>query len=226
MIISNFFQNIQIYFASVEKNRDKEKVEARRRRARLSLEEMMGILEKVKDFERSRSSVIELKLVPVCISDCLKDVRELFADRLEKKGITLDLQIHDDPWVLADAVTFKHQVVGNLLANAIKFSYENSSIQISAKAIGENVEIVFKDSGIGMNEEKKQKLFSELVESTMGTKGEKGTGFGVHLMCEFVAAYEGSVKVSSVCESDNPHDHGTEFSVTIPKAEKKDKKAS
>lgn len=72
-------------------------------------------------------------------------------------------------------------VVRNLISNAIKFSDQNSKIEISVKEKSGAIITSVKDYGTGMNEEVLNKLFSKSKFQKSGTMGEMGTGLGLVL---------------------------------------------
>jgi len=89
-------------------------------------------------------------------------------------------------------------VVRNLMNNAIKFSYQNSKIEISQELKDDLYVFTIQDYGIGMNRETLEKLFK--IESThpiSGTANEKGTGLGLIICKEFVERNGGSIWVES-----------------------------
>lgn len=107
-------------------------------------------------------------------------------------------------------------VLRNLLTNAIKFSYRNSSIQLNCRIDAHNnknntVEIEVKDFGIGINQSSIQKLFRiDQKVNSLGTANEKGSGLGLLLCKEFINMHKGAIWA----ESDEIS--GTSFKFTIP----------
>ena len=104
------------------------------------------------------------------------------------------------------------QVITNLLDNAIKFSHEETTVEISANIYNDKLsEFIVKDEGVGISEEGKEKLFKiGEVFSTEGTKGEKGTGLGLALAKQIVEKHGGDIWFYSNI------DEGSEFHVTLP----------
>jgi len=104
------------------------------------------------------------------------------------------------------------QVITNLLDNAIKFSPEETTVEISANIYNDKLsEFIVKDEGVGISEEGKEKLFKiGEVFSTEGTKGEKGTGLGLALAKQIVEKHGGDIWFYSNI------DEGSEFHVTLP----------
>ena len=102
-------------------------------------------------------------------------------------------------------------ILRNLINNAIKFTPNFGEITISVKQIERFLFISITDSGIGISEENKKKLFrTDVMYSTLGTNNEGGTGLGLILCKEFVNKLGGDIFVESV------DGQGTTFTFTIP----------
>jgi len=104
------------------------------------------------------------------------------------------------------------QVITNLLDNAIKFSHEETTVDITANIYNEKLsEFIVKDEGVGISEEGKEKLFKiGKVFSTEGTKGERGTGLGLALAKQIVEKHGGDIWFYSNIGK------GSEFHVILP----------
>jgi len=104
------------------------------------------------------------------------------------------------------------QVITNLLDNAIKFSHEDTTIEIRANIYNEKFsEFIVRDEGVGIPEEVKEKLFKiGKIFSTEGTKGERGTGLGLALAKQIVEQHGGDIWFYSNVGK------GSEFHVTLP----------
>ena len=84
-------------------------------------------------------------------------------------------------------------VFRNLLTNAIKFTKPNGTIALSAYKVEHKIIISVADSGVGIPEKNRSKLFTISSVATQGTKQEKGTGLGLLLCKEFVEKNGGSI---------------------------------
>lgn len=75
----------------------------------------------------------------------------------------------------------------------------------------DQVELIVKDNGAGMNKDKLKNLFKvDLSQSTLGTENEKGTGLGLLVCKEFMAKNDGDIRVNSEPSK------GSVFSLLIP----------
>jgi two-component system sensor histidine kinase/response regulator len=101
-------------------------------------------------------------------------------------------------------------IIRNLMQNAIKFTPRDGRIYFTVEKNKEGLSFCIEDKGIGMDADTQQKLFSEKQTSTDGTNMEKGNGFGLVIVKEFVELHQGSITVVSKVGL------GTTFTVQIP----------
>jgi signal transduction histidine kinase len=101
-------------------------------------------------------------------------------------------------------------VFRNLLANAIKFTPIEGVISITATTEDSHIEFSIQDSGVGMSPEQIDNITRGIQFTTRGTNREKGRGFGMVLVTEFLAKHKSTLKIES-----NPG-KGTRFSFRLP----------
>jgi len=105
-------------------------------------------------------------------------------------------------------------IIGNLIANAIKFTPSNGRIIVDLDILtlddGKFLEIQVKDTGKGISKEKLQKLGHSQAAEDAGTQGEKGYGLGIQLVSDMVNSLDGKLKLDSY------EGKGTTVVVTIP----------
>ena len=145
----------------------------------------------------------------------MEDVVDMFHNMAVSKRITLKTNVSADINLYADKNT-SSTIFRNLVNNAIKFTGEGGSVELSTKLDREKrlALIEVKDNGIGISEEKLKTLFhlDENV-SSRGTAGESGLGLGLQLVHEFVALNKGKIEVESELNK------GTTFKVFLPFSE-------
>jgi two-component system sensor histidine kinase/response regulator len=100
-------------------------------------------------------------------------------------------------------------VVRNFLSNAIKFSPDNSSIDIIMGTENDYAKVSVRDHGVGIAPERLDTIFHK-GETTYGTGGEEGSGLGLQLCQDFARKNGGDCMVESV------EGEGSTFSVLIP----------
>ena len=95
------------------------------------------------------------------------------------------------------------------MSNAVKFSPENSVIEITMKEEGQFAKVSVRDHGVGIEPDRLGSIFHK-GETTYGTDGEEGSGLGLQLCADFARKIGGDVQVESTLNE------GSTFSVFIP----------
>jgi signal transduction histidine kinase len=127
------------------------------------------------------------------------------------KHITIKNYVTANAGVLADLNHFDF-IIRNLLSNAIKFTHEHGQIELNSEKSASDVVFSVKDNGIGISPEQQQQFLKSNLQVSYGTKGEKGSGLGLQLICEFVQANNGSIWLESIQGA------GTTFYFSFPLA--------
>ncbi|WP_207421690.1 hybrid sensor histidine kinase/response regulator [Desertivirga brevis] len=138
-----------------------------------------------------------------------KESIDVLRNNAVQKSIRLEYAINDSIFVHADALMLR-SILQNLITNAIKFTPEGGVVRVSAKSNDRMVEICVTDSGVGMNDEMRSKLFQQVAPSISGTNNEQGTGLGLLLVKDFVTQHGGTISVESELGK------GTCFTFTMP----------
>lgn len=130
-----------------------------------------------------------------------------------KKGITFILDFCTKKDLLVNADEGKiHQVLYNLIDNAVKFSHFHSDVKIGTRKKGEKVFISVKDSGIGIPKESVGKVFDRFYKTDLSRgKDKKGTGLGLSISKEIITSHKQTINVVST------EGVGTEFVFTLKK---------
>jgi signal transduction histidine kinase len=144
------------------------------------------------------------------VASVLRDSLAPFRFAAQAKGITLD-QV--DPQLSVPAL-FDHdrvlQVLGNLVSNAIKFTPSGGSISLHLAVAGDEVQLTVSDTGLGIPEDKLEKVFERFVQ--LVPTDRRGLGLGLYISKCLVEAQGGRVWANS-----SPG-HGSSFHFTLPVA--------
>jgi len=136
-------------------------------------------------YRRGRMDLGEL------LRSCVRD----FEPQARKKTIDLSVSGASQlPDVLGseDGVT---QVVVNLVGNALKFTPDNGHVAVSARVDGDSVIVDVEDSGVGIPEEYRDRIFEKFTRVDETRDAAPGTGLGLAIAKEIVEAHDGSVTV-------------------------------
>lgn len=142
----------------------------------------------------------------------IKQTVETFEGSCREKYISLNLIFEgDEAYVMADKGKIE-QVLYNLIDNAIKFSRNNSDINITTRSKGNKVIVSVKDYGIGIPKESLKKIWERFykTDSSRG-KDKKGSGLGLSIVREIIQSHGEEIDVIST------ENAGTEFVFTLSK---------
>jgi two-component system, sporulation sensor kinase E len=139
------------------------------------------------------------------IRDALQDALELFQDTLEEHRVTVH-QVEETPVPpLAFDPQALHQVLINLLKNALEAMPRGGEITMASRVRGSNAEISIADTGEGMPPGVAAKIFQPYF-----TTKEKGTGLGLAICQSIIQEHGGAIAV------DSAPGQGTTFTIQLP----------
>lgn len=164
---------------------------------------MLGIINDILDFSKIEAGKLELEMAPFSISTTIANVVTLFSTFAQKKGLKLTCNLDPElPENLEGDVGRIRQILSNLVNNAVKFT-ECGEIFISAtledaSKESVNIRIEVSDTGIGISEEARERIF-ERFSQAYGNMNRKfgGTGLGLSIVRQLVEMMGGTIGVVS-----------------------------
>lgn len=180
-------------------NLSKEEILTLSKQLRESVDNTIKMADNLITWARIQMNDYQYNMETIKVKDIASSVCDVYKDVASKKGIKVSCSVEDSLTVTGDKNQIEF-VVRNLVNNAIKFTDKDGFVSLTAKALpGRQVQISVKDSGVGISDESKKKLFSiGHKQSTDGTAGEKGTGLGLMLSFEFVKLNGGQIDIESI----------------------------
>lgn len=149
------------------------------------------------DLERMESGRMDLSLDSVLLSEIIKPSVNMIANAVKQKRIDLKLDTTIDPIVTADKERMI-QVLINLISNAVKFSPENSTLQISTEIDDSFAIIKVKDEGRGVPESMRASIFERFKQvKKSDSRDRKGSGLGLAISKAIVELHGGQIGVNS-----------------------------
>nr|WP_066061961.1 HAMP domain-containing sensor histidine kinase [Neobacillus soli] len=151
-----------------------------------------------------------MEITTVDVTGQLKSVIHQYQWSILDKGIMLSFSLPDasvkgDPSLL-------YSVWENLLTNAIKYNRENGSIDLELLDNGTQIEVVIKDTGVGLEEEEKERIFDRFYRADMSrARSVEGTGLGLSIAQSIIDMHHGKIELTS------QKGQGTTFTVSLPK---------
>lgn len=167
-------------------------------RAQREVDTMTQMVEELLELSQIESGQVSLQLSPTAVSDLILIPVERLRPQAERGNITLMLNIPESlPYVLADAERM-HQVVTNLLHNAIKFTPLGGEVRIEATAEGSEVIVEIHDTGIGIPKKDLSRIFERFYKSDRArSRRSGGTGLGLAIARHIIQAHGGRIWVKS-----------------------------
>ena len=171
---------------------------------------LLQLINDVLDLSRIEAGKMELVFEPVQLETIVDGVMTTAIGLIKDKPVELIKEAADDlPIVRADSTRLR-QVILNLISNAAKFT-EEGSITVRAWADDENASVSVTDTGIGIPEDKWEKIFKEFEQvDGSATRRHSGTGLGLPISRHFVEMHGGRIWVESEMGK------GSTFIFTIP----------
>ncbi|MBZ5498358.1 MAG: hypothetical protein LAP85_18310 [Acidobacteriia bacterium] len=147
------------------------------------------------------------RTAPCNLNNLVRDGLLFLESRCVREGISLVRRLQDDlPEIIADSSQL-HQVLVNLVVNAIQAMPRGGTLTITTRAQGDHVQLEVEDTGIGMSAEVLKQLFIPFFT----TKGiGQGTGLGLSVVHGIVTSHSGKIHVESQVGQ------GSRFLVTLP----------
>ncbi len=145
------------------------------------------------------------------IVDIVEEITQSIVDYSEVKGITIVFDTDVEEKLMLCDVDSIERIILNLLSNAIKFTDYGGSVMVNVSDKDDFVEILVKDSGIGIAEEQLTLIFERFkqVDKSL-TRRQEGSGIGLSLVKSLVEMHGGTIEVSSTLGE------GTCFFIRLP----------
>ncbi|MBC7539061.1 MAG: HAMP domain-containing histidine kinase [Bacteriovorax sp.] len=185
-----------------------------------SLKIILTIVAKVKELQAISLGKKNIESKKINLHEAVNEILGNFENSLILKNLSLNFTnlANTDTVILGDIDLLKNQIFTNLISNAIKFSYQDSIIEIIVSENIKHVNIVIEDHGMGIPDELLLKIFKWSEKTNRnGTNGESGTGFGLPLVKTCVEMMGGSIRVESIPKESLDSISGSKFIVQFDK---------
>jgi signal transduction histidine kinase/DNA-binding response OmpR family regulator len=132
----------------------------------------------------------------------IEDLEKMFREKADKKGLAFEIQgIGEVPRYIIEDETKLRIVLINLLGNSMKFTEKGTiTARFLTRTSGENqpvLRVEIEDTGTGISEDEKGKLFKYFVQTESGRKSQSGTGLGLAISQEYVKMMGGEITMQS-----------------------------
>lgn len=171
------------------------------------------LLDDILDLSKLGDTGTQLRTEPFSVPDFVTNLREMFSDLTQAKGLNLLISVEQvEPELIGDELRLKQAVI-NLLGNAIKFTDDGEvELKLRQRVLDPHhveLELSVRDTGPGLTKAERSRIFDPFVQLELDArKSEKGTGLGLSIVQRIAEAMDGEAHVRSVPGA------GSEFSFT------------
>jgi signal transduction histidine kinase len=179
-------------------------------RIRFASDGLLHLVEEVLSFSRIEAGKEVLRVSPLDLSGLLRDAVTMITPMAAEKGLSLQLQLPDEPIRVVSDEHKIRQVVTNLLSNAVKFT-DRGGIQVSGAISDGSAVVEVRDTGIGIAAGDIDRIFDPFWQvEPAATRRFGGTGLGLGVARKLVRLLEGRLDVSSEVG------RGSAFTLVLP----------
>ena len=178
-----------------------------------SSERIVGLLNLIDNMlDISRIGTKEIKMEPTSLLKVVESVRGVIQPLAEKKGLQLRVEMPEGLSLIVGAPERLHQVLTNLLENAVKFTPQGGTVSLKVDEKDDDIQVEVMDTGIGIPAEELPRIFDDFYRGT--TVDSAGAGLGLSISKRIVEAHSGTIWA----ESPYPESEtGSKFTFTLPK---------
>jgi len=180
------------------------------RRGIKKIDALLGLINDLLDVAKLEAGRLVQRQVPTDVGKLIEEMAALTTPRAKDQGITLSFSCDNLKPILADPKNIE-EILNNLLSNALNYSPEGGEVKISARVLGDFMEIKVADQGIGIPPEEIPRIFEKFYRvKDPKTRQVTGTGLGLSIVKGIVEAHRGSIDVESTLRV------GTTFRILLP----------
>jgi two-component system sensor histidine kinase BaeS len=173
--------------------------------------QLQHMIDDLQDLAAADAGEMRLNREPVRVKDLLDQVATAHEGAAESAGLTLRSRTIGDPVLVADAVRLR-QALGNLVANAVRYTASGGSVTVRAEQDGDDVVFEVADTGSGIAEADLPHVFERFWRADKSrTRDTGGSGLGLAIVRQIAELHGGGAAVESALG------RGTSFTLRIPR---------
>lgn len=171
---------------------------------------LMRLVDNLLESVRIEAGKLSIRQQPVDLSEVVADADDLMAPLLAQRQLRLEVDVEGISSVVRGDAQRLAQVFVNLLANAVKFSPEDSTIHIGGRQLENEAEIWVEDEGPGVPSGSSHAIFERFQRGNDAEPDAPGLGLGLWIVKSIIDRHGGSVEVARTAEQ------RTRFTLRLP----------
>jgi signal transduction histidine kinase len=176
-----------------------------------SAQSLLALVDDVLQLTRAEAGKIDARPGPVKIAELVERVSESVSYMVGTKKLTLETKVEKDLLPITSDERWLAHILVNLIANAVKFTPEGGRVTVSASVSGNDLVLCVEDTGIGIAEEDRERIFEPFRQGEKGDeRGYGGVGLGLALVAKLVELLGARVELESEVGK------GSTFRVLVP----------
>jgi signal transduction histidine kinase len=179
--------------------------------SRQQIERLDWLASNLLELSKLDSGLVRLDLRPDDLRAVVENAVQQAQPNADRKGVTLDVKVPDEPLRQRHDPQRMGQVLGNLIGNAIKFTPSGGRVEVSLTATDTGAEFRVVDTGVGINARELPYVFDRFYRGAQAIEPRAtGSGLGLSIVRSIVEMHNGSVAITSTPGM------GTQVSVALP----------
>lgn len=181
-------------------------------KAYTSNERQLDIINQILHVTRADSGRLVLNKEKLDVNILVQSILDEYRVALAKRGQKIIFKKTTKSLLVSADRQYLSMAIDNLISNASKYSYPQTSIRVSTRADGDNIVIQVTDKGVGIHGDDMHRLFQKFsrIDNELSVEAG-GNGIGLYLCREIIALHNGDISV------DSDPDAGSTFTISIPK---------
>lgn len=179
-------------------------------KTRENSQRLTRLVNDLSDLSRIENQKLSLDLKPIELNELIGSTLSDFSMGATEKGVTLKYEPNKEPITVYADPSRLHEILANLIDNAIKYSPKNTQVNISFVETNGFSQISIADQGYGIPEDAKPHLFEKFYRVNRSSSEPKGTGLGLFVTKELIERQGGKIWFESQVGK------GTTFYFTLP----------
>lgn len=173
---------------------------------------LLNLVNQLLDFRKMEANELLLHLTEADLIFVVKEIADSFSDLSKSKNIKFSFSSSEESLVMSFDKDKVERILLNLLSNAFKFTNENGEVNLKIeRQSGSMVKIMISDTGIGISEDMRDKIFDRFYQVDSGADiVNQGSGIGLSIAKEFIRIHGGNIEV------DSTPGKGSTFTILLP----------